>query len=232
MSRRALLSWALSAFACLLLAVPAGAQSVPAAAAPTDGAAKAQALKWIDRFATAQVLFSPGDVKRLREKVAKMTETEAAAWWTKSATHRELFDSEQWQETRKWLREFLKVQAIYSDEQVEYFQSEAFTKAEDSSRSLKEVMDEITAERQKLAAGSRSSAQMRQQQLDYRQAYLQDQVSAREAAMKASAARSASRPQPQTPVVQRGERTPTPPLVSSLDVARWSTMRNLWPGRR
>ena len=231
MFRRVFLSWALSAFACLLLALPASAQSVPAANDSNDGGAKAQALKWIDRFATAQVLFSSGDVERLREKVAKMTETEAAAWWDKSATHRELFDGADWQETRRWLREFIRVQAIYSDEQVAYFQSEAFAKAEQSSRSLKEVMDEITAERKKLAAGSRSSEQMRQQQLEYRQAYRQEQVAAREAAMKASAKRSASRPQSQKPVVQRGERKRTPPLVSSLDVARWSTMRNLWPGR-
>ena len=231
MFRRVLLSWALSAFACLLLAAPAGAQSVAAADDSKDGRAKAQALKWIDRFATVQVLFSVGDVKRLRKKVAKMTETEAAAWWDKSATHRELVESADWQETRRWLREFLRVQAIYSDEQVEYFQSEAFTKAEQSSRSLKEVMDEITTKRKELVAGHRSSEQMRQQQLEYRQAYLQDQVAARESAMKASAQRSASHPQSQQPVVQREKRRRTPPLVSSLDVARWTMMRNFWPRR-
>ena len=231
MSRRALLGWALSAFACLLLAAPATAQSAPAADDSNDGIKKAQALKWIDRFAAEQVLFSTQDVERLREKVVKMTETEAAAWWNKSASHRKLFDSKDWQETRRWLREFLRVQAIYSDEQVAYFQSDAFAQAEESSRSLKEVMNEITAKRKQLAAGHRSSERVRQQQLEYSKAYRQEQVAAREAAMKASARRSASRQQSQSPVVQKKERYRTPPLVSSLDVARWSVMRNFWPRR-
>jgi hypothetical protein len=229
MSQRLLLNWALSAFACLLLAAPASAQAAPAADDSNAGGTKAQALKWIDRFAAEQVLFGAGDVERFREKVVKMTAAEAAAWWDKSASHRELFDSEDWQETRRWLQEFLKVQAIYSDEQVEYFQSEAFTKAEGSSRSLKDVMDEITTKRKRLAAEHRSFEQTRQQQLEYYQAYRQEQVATREAAMRAAAQQSASRPQPQKPVVKREDPRRTPPLVSSLDVARWSVMRNFWP---
>lgn len=231
MSRRVLLSWALSALACLLFAASATAQSAPAADDSNDGSKKAQALKWIDRFAAEQVLFSTQDVERFREKVVKMTETEAAAWWNKSASHRELFDSKDWQGTRQWLREFLRVQAIYSDEQLAYFQSDAFAQAEESSRSLKDVMDEITTERKRLAAGHRSSQRVRQQQLEYSQAYRQEQVAAREAAMKASARRSASRPQRQNPVVKKKERHRTSPLVTSLDAARWSVMRNFWPGR-
>ncbi len=216
---------------CLLLVASANAQSTPVADSKEDVAAKEQALKWIDRFAAEQVLFSPRDVEKLREKVGKMTETEATAWWDKSASHRELFDSKDWQETRRWLREFLRVQAIYSDEQVEHLQSEAFARAKQSSRSLKDVMDELTTRRKELAAGHQSSEWMRQQRQKYYQAYRQEQVAAREAAMRASARRSASRPRPNTPVVKKREYRRSPPLISSRDVARWSVMSNFWSRR-
>jgi len=229
MSRCVALSWTLPAFISLLLSASFGTQSVVAAEESNDGGAKAQALEWLDRFAAEQVLFSTRDVERFREKVAEMTEAEAAAWWERSASHRELFDSAAWQETRRWLREFLRVQAMYSDEQIEYFQSEAFAKAKHSSRSLQDVMDEITMKRKQLAAGHRSSEQIRQQQVDYFQAYRQEQVAAREAAMRAAAQQSASAPQPQKVVVTRENDYRPPPLVSALDVARWSVMRNFWP---
>jgi len=187
---------------------------------------KQQALAWLDEFAKEEVLFSQKDLEKLRAKVASMSDEEAAAWWKKSAQERELLDSEQWQETRDWLREFLKVQAIYSDEQIRYFQSEAFAKAVKSPRELKDIMAEITARRKALAAGARQSAQTRAQLVATIEAFTQEQVQAR-------AARVAQTPPlpsvPAPAIVRQPEAPYNEPLVTSLDVARWSVLRSIFP---
>ena len=186
---------------------------------------KAQALVWIDDFASVQILFSPEDVEKLKTKVSEMSDEEAAKWWEQSQPHRELLDSDQWQETRAWLKEFLKVQAIYSDEEVRYFQSEAFAKAQESPLSLKEVMDSVTARRKKLAARAQRSAQTRQQLLAMGEAYRQQQVQLREAALK-----DRPDPRPYNPVVVRLRPVRyNRPLVTSLDAARWTILRHLYP---
>ena len=188
--------------------------------------AKKEALAWLDEFAKVEVLFSQDDLKKLRAKVAEMSDEEAAAWWKMSAEERELLESEQWQETRAWLREFLKVQAIYSDEQIRYFQSEAFAKAVQSPRELKEVMAEIAMRRKTLAAGAKQSAATRAQLVNTIEAFKQEQVQAREAAL------SRTPPLPSVPapaIVRKPEAPYNEPLVTSLDVARWAVMRNFWP---
>ncbi len=80
--------------------------------------AKQKALAWIDDYRKKQVLFHDKDVERVRQELADSSPEEALQWWTKSAKIRKALNSKQWAETRQWLREFLRVQAIYSDQQV------------------------------------------------------------------------------------------------------------------
>ena len=187
---------------------------------------KQQALRWLDRFAVNQALFSEQDVQKLRNKVAGMSDEEAQKWWDDTAIRRELLDSPDWQETQQWLKEFLKVQAIYSDEHIRFFQSEAFTKAQESPRSLKEAMDEITALRRRFASGAKISEATRNQLLASQEAYRQQEVRAREAAViqSASAAPAAGTIQ-RRDIPSRYNR----PLVTSLDVARWTVLREVFP---
>lgn len=187
---------------------------------------KKQALAWLDDFEVDQVLFHPKDVEKLREKVSKMSPEEAAKWWDKTAEERKLFDSQEWKETRAWLKDFLKVQAIYSDEQIRYFQSEAFAKAKESPRALKDVMDELTRKHKELAAASKTSAELRKKIVASTEAYRHEQVQLREAAL-------ANSPQPMVatpaPVVPKQPQVYYPPLIDSLDAARWSVLRSIYP---
>lgn len=191
---------------------------------PAD--AKKSALQWLDAYAVRQVLFHPKDVQKLREKVAAMSPAEAQDWWDKTAVRREMLDSPEWRDTERWLQEFLRVQAIYSDDEIRTLQAEAIGKAEESPRSLKEVMDSITEKRRRLAQGAQQSAEIRKEMLAARDAYQQDDVRRRESARRRTAASVPAAPPP--PVRETRSRY-NQPLVTSLDAARWSIVRDLYP---
>ena len=204
-----------STFACRAIA-----QAVP----PDAAAEKQSALKWLDRFAQVQVLFHDEDMQKLRAKLTAMSPEEVSQWWKERAAIRELLDSARWQDTQNWLREFLRVQARYSDEEIRDFQSEAFTKAKESPESLSEVLEGLIQYRQRFRAATQASAEMRELQLEANQAFRQEQVRQREARWHL--------PPPQAntaqPVAPR-PRTSPPPLVDSLDVARWTILNQLFP---
>lgn len=189
---------------------------------------KRDALEWIDGFAGLQVLFHPDDVKKLRDRVAAMTPEEAAVWWEKIQPQRKILFSPEWSETESWLRQFLHVQARYTDEEIRQFQAEAAAKAKDSPASLQEVLDRVTQARRNLIAGSQAAEQTRQLQVAANEAYRQDAVRRRE-----EARRLANAPAPRTvpaPPPPREYRTRiTEPFIDALDVARWTVLRDLFP---
>jgi hypothetical protein len=193
----------------------------------TDAAEdKKNALNWLDRFSRVQVLFHPEDVKKLRDKVEAMSPEDVSKWWKERAPNREVLDSKEWQEAQNWFREFLRVQARYSDEDIRLFQSEAFGKARESVGSLNEVIQNLIAYRQRFRAAAQASDETRQLQLAANEAFRQEQVRQREARWQ--------RPMPQLnlppPPVPRDERTrANPPLIDSLDAARWMILNQLYP---
>ena len=203
-------------------ATPAMSQTSAAVAVDV----KAQALQWLDRFSREQALFHEEDVKKLREKVEAMPPEEVAKWWQERTPQRELLDSPQWRETQTWLREFLRVQARYSDEDIRTFQSDAFSKARESAESLSDVLKKVMHYRQQLRAGSQAAEQTRQLQLAANQAFRQDQVRQREARWQRPAPQP-NTPQPVTPRERPGRSNE--PLVDSLDVARWMMLNQLYP---
>ncbi|PHS05658.1 MAG: hypothetical protein COA78_15115 [Blastopirellula sp.] len=187
-------------------------------------------LKWVDKFAKQQVLFSEADVKALRKRVEAMSEEESIEWWKKTHEHRELLDSEAWAATRAWLKELLKVQAKYTPEEIDHLQSEAFVKAQESPKSLKEVMEDLTKKRQSLVRSSANSAVARDQLLSINNAYAKDAVRQREAAMRARPKASSSAPAGPSNKPRTYKRY-NQPIITSLDAARWSVLRNVYPGR-
>src|SRR4029079_15887641 len=122
-------------------------------------------LVWLVVFARVQVLFHVDDVKKLRERVAAMSPAEAAAWWDKTAEQRQVLTSPQWRDTERWLREFLEVQAKYSDEDIRYFPSEAAAKGKESAASLQDVLDRIAQARRRLLGAAQVSEETRKMQL-------------------------------------------------------------------
>lgn len=187
-----------------------------------------KALEWLDQYSVRQSLFHPEDIARLRAKVAAMSPAEAKQWWEESASRRELLDDPEWRQTEKWLREFLKVQAIYSDDQIRELQTKAFQKSEMSARSLREVMDDITRKRRELAQGARQSDEIRKEMIAARDAFREDNAREREAARRRSAATYPASPTPNVGVREPKGRY-NQPLVTSLDAARWSIVGGFFP---
>lgn len=89
---------------------------VSRAARERDRGRPKSALQWLDAYAVRQVLFHPKDVQKLREKVAAMSPAEAQDWWDKTAVAK-CWTAES-RGSERWLQEFLRVQAIYSDDEI------------------------------------------------------------------------------------------------------------------
>lgn len=189
---------------------------------------KQDALQWLDSFARYQVLFHADDVKKLRARVEAMTPEEAAKWWEQSEPKRKVLSSPEWNETEKWLRQFLDVQAKYSDEEIKQMQSSAADKAKESTESLQEVLSRVTKVRQQLAAGSQMAEETRQLQLAANRAYRQEEVRQREAARQRAQA-PAPAPAAPPPPARTGPTRYNEPLINSVDTARWMILRELFP---
>ena len=200
---------------------------VGAQQAPDALTSQQRALNWLDQFRQVQVLFHDQDIARLREKLEGATSEQAQQWWEQTAEARAALDSPEWQKTQKWLKEFLKVQAIYSDEEIEQFRREASDAARSSPDKFVDILSRIEAERTRIASGAEEDAEMRQHKLAMVQAYKQEEAAARMAAMRQSRAASVAPNSQRAPVVKDNYRPPSP-LVTSMDVARWSVMRNFW----
>lgn len=210
--------------AMVVLVCSAAAGQAPQSTATDD---QRSALLWLDRFAKEQVLFHEEDVKKLRAKVAAMSPDEASRWWKEHAAHRDALDNPRWQETQNWLREFLRVQARYSDEEIRNFQSEAFAKGRESAESLSGVLEKLIQYRQQFRAAAQGSAAVQQLQLEANQAFRQEQVRQREARWNRPAAQFNSvQPAPPPP---RTANPPPPPLIDALDVARWTVLNQVFP---
>jgi hypothetical protein len=194
---------------------------------PGGSSAKQDALQWLDSFARFQVLFHADDVKKLRARVEAMTPEEAEKWWKESEPKRKVLASPEWSETENWLRQFLSVQAKYSDEEIRERQKEASERAKESPESLQEVLHRITEYRRKLVGGAQAAEETRQLQLAANQSFRQEEVRQREAARARSQAAPSPAPGGAPP---RASRTRfNEPLIDSLDVARWSILREIYP---
>ena len=187
---------------------------------------KQKALAWLDDYSEVQVLFHDKDIKRVREKLEAATSAQATEWLEQTAEIRNALDNSEWKSTRNWLKEFLKVQAIYSDKQIEEFRQKVLEAAEKSPSKFKELLGDVETKRARLAKGAAASAAVRKQMLAMNEHYRQEMFEQREAARKTAATESASATT-RTQTIRNYEGAP--PLINSIDAARWSVMRNFWP---
>jgi hypothetical protein len=226
------LAFSLGLFAIHLVAAAADelkeTSSSPSAAAEiTPENAREKVLAWIDDYRKDQVLFHDSDIARLRADLAKDTPQEAMRWWQETAEMRAALKSPQWQETSKWLREFLRVQAIFSDEEIDGFRTEAQQAAKSGNpQQLKDVLASVESYRAGLVQSSADDRALRQHKLKVLEAFRKNESAQRSEAAKAAAFGTTSPPAPT--VRSRPPRYPSAPLINSLDVARWSVMRNFW----
>ena len=209
------------------------AMSVGMAVSQDARSAKRTALNWIDGFAENQVLFHEDDIATLRKELTEGTEKLAADWLARTKESRAALDSPEWQETRKWLTEFLKVQAIYSDKEIDKFRTESREAAQESPKKLIDVLKELDAVRAKLVSGAANADKQREIKLHLAKAYQDQQVELRDQARRQAATRAAAAPPNTGTTVKKPKvnySTPKP-LVTSIDVARRQVMRNFWRPR-
>jgi hypothetical protein len=82
---------------------------------------RSQLLLWLNEYAKNQVLFHHDDIAGLRTSLETMPADQLSRWAADSEQLRaRLFDSS-WLATQQWLRDFLAVQAIYTDDDVTAF---------------------------------------------------------------------------------------------------------------
>lgn len=190
--------------------------------------AKKQAINWIDKYRKDQVLFHEKDIDRVRKDLVDGSDDDALKWWKGTAEIRAALDSAEWKDTQAWLKEFLRVQAIYSDKEVDEFRTQAKEDARrDSPKDFKKMLAEVEEYRRRLAQRSANARELREQKLEVVSAFRQEEAAARAAALAQAAKTPAPNPV-QPPVKPRAPRQASAPLINSLDVARWNVMRNFW----
>lgn len=194
--------------------------------AGADASAKKQALAWVDGYRGRQALFHDEDVAQLREKLNAGTEAEAKTWLEKTQEARQALDSERWQKTQQWLRQFLRVQAIYSDEQIEELRSETLDAAKNSPAEFKKMLLEMENFRKAWTQGVTDSKQLRKREEQVKLAYKKEVAAERAAARKQASAKG-NTVRPVKPAKKAQYHRP-PALIDSLDAARWSVMRSFW----
>jgi hypothetical protein len=183
-------------------------------------------LRWLDNYLTDSVLMREEDMAKIREAVAQMTPSQLDQWLKQTQTLRDFVASSQWQATKRWLREFLRVQAIYSDAEIEQLRDEVF--AADAEQMLA-ILQRIQAKHESMVWMHGVSEHNRQRDLQQRDAAMQRQAAASRSA-RSSTARSV--PLFGQSGVSSGSRSssgyrPPPPLITSRDMARATVWREL-----
>lgn len=201
---------------------------VPFSIADDSDSFKQKALNWVEAYRKVQVLFNDKDIEALHDRLAAANEDEAKQWWNKTASAREALDSERWQKTRDWLKQFLRVQAIYSDKEVEEFRDETSAATKLSPDNLKQVLSELENFRTSWTSGVANAPKLREREQQVINAYKKETFAARESARRQAAARAATAANTGTNPVPRREYHRPPALIDSLDVARRSVLRGFW----
>ncbi len=84
---------------------------------------RADIVSWMEEYVGNELLFNPADLKSLIEQVRKMPDTEFEKWYIATDELRGILQSEDWAQTDAWLRDHVRVQTVYSDQEIEDFRS-------------------------------------------------------------------------------------------------------------
>ncbi len=119
------MSYNMASFIGLLLCAAVATFSIADETDAVNVQQRREALDWLDTHIGEQQLLKPDDFKALFKKVGSMSDAEVEEWLAETRQLRKALQSQAWRETRAWLREFLAVQAIYSDEEIDEFKTQA-----------------------------------------------------------------------------------------------------------
>ncbi len=85
----------------------------------SDAERRESTLLWLNTFLTESDLLRQEDVDKIRQAVAQMSPSQLQRWLEQTKQLRTYVESEKWQQTKRWLREFMRVQAIYSEGEIQ-----------------------------------------------------------------------------------------------------------------
>ena len=190
------------------------------------------ALDWLDNYLTKQVLLKREDVAKIRQTVSQMSPSQLEDWLNRTVKVRDFLESDEWQETNAWLREFLRVQAIYSDDEISELKDRIAAADPDE---LLDILEDIERKHRSLRSMHSASERNRQASLKARESTIKQQEAAAKAARKSY---GGSRPlfgnsqghAANKYTASKGYRPP-PPLVTSREVAREAVRQQVFPGR-
>ncbi len=197
----------------------------------TDAERRESTLLWLNTFLTESDLLKQGDVDKIRQAVAQMSPSQLERWLEQTKTLRIYVESEKWQSTKRWLREFMRVQAMYSDQEIQKLRDDIVRADADQ---LLAILKRIQAKHDSLVWMQQASERKRQIEVQTRDERLAAQASAAAAARvtppsnvllpgAAGGAGGATRP-------SSGYQVPGP-LINSREMARAAVYSELWgPG--
>jgi hypothetical protein len=171
------------------------------------------------------------DVVKIRQAIAQMTPSQLEQWLQQTRKLREYVESDEWQQTKQWLRGFLRVQNIYSDKEIEQLRKDILNA---DAEQMLEILREIQEKHDNLVRMHQASEKGRQLQVQQRN----QSVARQEAAMRAARS-STSRSVPLFGSTagssagrkkSSGYRVPGP-LITSRQVARGVVRREVLGGR-
>ena len=160
-------------------------------------------------------MLTPEVLTALMEKVGQLSDEEFSQWYRETHRLRAILQSPQWLETRQWLQEFLAVQAIYSDEQLEAFRLDV---ARMTPAEMVEVIERIRRKHQSFVWMREASNRNRRASLSLREDLMQQQRSTVPTAVASA---------------QFGPSTRTPTPRKSTYAERQNSYRRnfyIWPG--
>ena len=153
--------------------------------APADIEQRRQAaLQWLDDYLKDAVLMSPEDITKIHDAVARMSPSQLERWLKDTEQLREFVEDPSWQETKRWLREYLRIQAVYSDKEIQQLRDDIYRADADE---MLAIMKRIQAKHDSLVWMHQASQQTRAAEVKNRTAHIAQQAAA------ASKARSASK---------------------------------------
>jgi len=168
-----LTKWTIPFISLLLFATPVLAQEKTADAA-TIAQERQDALSWLEAYAGDELLFKPADLQKLIREIKTMPDDAFERWYNQTRQLKTMLDSPEWKATRTWLRDYLKVQAIYSDSEIAEFQADV---AKMTPSQLMEVMRRLERKHQSLIAMQQASEKNRQLSMNIRNELVASQKS-------------------------------------------------------
>lgn len=182
-------------------------------------------LQWLDHYLTESALLRREDMDKIRAAVEQMSPSQLEQWLGQTKDLREFVESEKWQDTKVWLREFLRVQKMYSDQEIEKLRTELIRA--DAPQMLA-ILKRIQAKHDSMVWMRQASEKSRQLSMRTRE----ENIAAQEAAAASIRNQAAAAPQP-TVAQSGGERNRSgyevpSALITSRQIARAAVWQEAW----